>query len=123
MCLRLQARWESDRQCRYIASKGAINSLALHLARTLAPEIRVNAVCPGMITTRWFVDGIGMEGLEMLKAQYERSTPLARACSAEDVAEAIVWLAGGARTVKGELVLLDSGMHLGNALQIARPAS
>lgn len=107
----------------YIASKGAINSLTLHLARTLAPEIRVNAVCPGMITTRWFVDGIGREGFEMLKAQYERSTPLGRACTAEDVAEAIVWLADGARTVTGELVLLDSGMHLGNAPQIVRPAT
>jgi 3-oxoacyl-[acyl-carrier protein] reductase len=99
----------------YIASKGAVNSLTLHLARALAPEIRVNAVCPGMITTRWFVDGIGEQAYEKLKAQYEQSTPLARACTAEDVAEAVVWLLEGARTVTGELILLDSGMHLGAA--------
>ena len=97
----------------YIASKGAVNSMTLHLARALAPEIRVNAVCPGLITTRWFVDGVGQEAYEGFKAGYEQSTPLARACTAEDVAEAIVWLVDGARTVTGELLLLDAGMHLG----------
>ncbi len=108
----------------YIASKGAINSLTLHLARALAPQIRVNAVCPGLITTRWFVDGVGREQYERLKAQYEQSTPLGRACTAEDVAEAVVWLLDGARTVTGELVLLDSGMHLGRVpTVVARPPS
>ena len=105
----------------YVASKGAINAMTLHLARALAPEIRVNAVCPGLITTRWFVDGIGQEAYEKIKAQYERTTPLARACSAEDVAEAVLWLIDGARTVTGELILLDSGMHLGAPPAIVRP--
>jgi 3-oxoacyl-[acyl-carrier protein] reductase len=89
--------------------------MTLHLARALAPEIRVNAVCPGLITTRWFVEGAGQAGFERLKAAYERTTPLQRACTAEDVAEAVIWLLDGARTVTGELVLLDAGMHLGAA--------
>ena len=97
----------------YIASKGAINSMTLHLARVLSPEVRVNAVCPGMITTRWFVDGLGREAYEKTKAHYEASTPLATACNAEDVADAVVWLIDGARTTTGELLMLDSGMHLG----------
>lgn len=104
----------------YVASKGAVNSMTLHLARSLAPEIRVNAVCPGLITTRWFVDGIGAANYEHLKAQYEQSTPLGRACTAEDVAEAVVWLIDGARTVTGELILLDSGMHLGRSGAVVR---
>jgi 3-oxoacyl-[acyl-carrier protein] reductase len=104
----------------YVASKGAVNALTLHLARALAPEIRVNAVCPGLITTRWFTEGIGAENYEKLKAQYEQSTPLGRACSAEDVAESVLWLMEGARTVTGELILLDSGMHLGRAPTIVR---
>jgi 3-oxoacyl-[acyl-carrier protein] reductase len=97
----------------YIASKGAVNAMTLHLARTLAPEIRVNAVCPGLITSRWFVDGIGQAGFEKIKASYEQNVPLGRASTPEDVAEAIVWLVDGAKTMTGELLLLDSGMHLG----------
>ena len=99
----------------YVASKGAINAMTLHLARSLAPQIRVNAVCPGLVTTRWFSDGVGQEAYESIRQAYERATPLARACSAEDVAEAVAWLVDGARTVTGELILLDSGMHLGAA--------
>jgi 3-oxoacyl-[acyl-carrier protein] reductase len=95
----------------YIASKGAVNSMTLHLARSLAPEVRVNAVCPGLITTRWFTDGVGAEAAQKGRAAYEAGVPLQNACAPEDVAEAIVYLLG-AKTVTGELLLLDSGMHL-----------
>jgi 3-oxoacyl-[acyl-carrier protein] reductase len=97
----------------YIASKGALNAMTLHFARALAPEVRVNAVCPGLITTRWFADGIGQEAADRLRATYESSVPLGTASSADDVADAVVWLIAGARTVTGELLLLDGGMHLG----------
>jgi len=99
----------------YIASKGALNAMTLHLARALAPEIRVNAVCPGLITSRWFTRGMGEAAYDKVRAAYEADVPLGVACSPEDVAEAIVWLADGARTVTGELLLLDSGTHLGRA--------
>lgn len=102
----------------YIASKGALNALTLYLARALAPEVRVNAVCPGLITSRWFSDGIGQEGYEKLKAQYEQTAPLGQACTPEDVAEAVVWLVDGARTISGELVLLDAGIHLGGRVNV-----
>ncbi len=98
----------------YVASKGAVNAMTLHFARAMAPEVRVNAVCPGLITTRWFVDGIGAEGYEKLRAMYEGNAPLGRASTAEDVADAVLWLVEGARTVTGELLLLDSGFHLGS---------
>jgi 3-oxoacyl-[acyl-carrier protein] reductase len=107
----------------YIASKGGVNAMTLHWARVLAPEVRVNAVCPGLITTRWFVDGVGQEAYERLKAQYEASVPLGQASTAEDVAEAVVWLATGARTMTGELLLLDGGMHLGKAPTVVRSAT
>lgn len=99
----------------YIASKGALNSMTLYLARALAPDIRVNAVCPGLITSRWFVEGLGQEGFDKVKAITESIAPLERASTPEDVAEAIVWLTTGARTMTGELLLLDGGVHLGGA--------
>jgi NAD(P)-dependent dehydrogenase (short-subunit alcohol dehydrogenase family) len=52
----------------YIASKGAVNVMTLYFARAMAPDVRVNAVCLGFIATRWFVDGLGQEGYEKIKA-------------------------------------------------------
>src|SRR6185312_8920080 len=43
----------------YAASKGALNTMTLSLARALAPLIRVNTVCPGYIDTPWFTKGRG----------------------------------------------------------------
>ena len=97
----------------YIMSKGALNTLTLHLAKQLAPEIRVNAVCPGLITSRWFVEGVGQENFEKIRASSEQMAPLQTASSPEDVADAIVWLVTGARTVTGDLLKVDAGVHLG----------
>jgi len=98
----------------YVASKGAMNSLTLHFARQLAPEIRVNAVCPALITSRWFDQGLGPGGLDRAIAATEQHTPLRRPSTPEDVAEAIVWLTCAAPTVTGELLMIDGGTHLGS---------
>lgn len=97
----------------YIASKGALNAMTLYFARALAPAVRVNAVCPGLIETRWFTQGVGADAYARIKDGFEAQVPLQRAATADDVAEAIVWLAHGARSTTGELVLIDGGMHLG----------
>ena len=52
----------------YAASKGAMNTMTLSLARSLAPEIRVNAVCPGFIGTRWFKDEMSAEQYAKMEA-------------------------------------------------------
>ncbi len=97
----------------YVASKGALNAMTLSLARALAPEIRVNAICPGLIETRWHLSRFSTEDYAKFKANYEKIVPLAKAASADDVAEVAVWLLEGASQVTGETILVDGGLHLG----------
>jgi 3-oxoacyl-[acyl-carrier protein] reductase len=97
----------------YIASKGALNAMTLALARSLAPEIRVNAVCPALIETRWHLQRYNKEDYARFKASYERTVPLGKAASPDDVAEVAIWLIEGADLVTGESILVDAGLHLG----------
>ncbi len=100
----------------YAASKGAMITMTLSLARALAPKIRVNAVCPGYIDTPWFGRGMDAERLEGLRKTVAGSTPLKVASTAEDIAGAAVFLASAAaRHVTGETLIVDAGSHLGGA--------
>lgn len=98
----------------YACSKGALNTLTLSLARALGPEIRVNAVCPGFIATRWFSDPLGEAGMQRLVEAQEATTPLRRAGTPEDVAESVLFLADqGSQHITGVTLVTDAGMHLG----------
>jgi len=100
----------------YACSKGALNTLTLSLARALGPEIRVNAVCPGFIATRWFSDPLGEAGMQRIIAAQEATTPLRRAGTPEDIAKSILFLADeGSEHITGVTLLSDAGMHLGLA--------
>ena len=70
----------------YAASKGALNTMTLSLARALAPLIRVNTVCPGYIDTPWFTKGRGVEGAAKVRDAVIAKVPLKLASTAEDVA-------------------------------------
>lgn len=97
----------------YAASKGAMNTMTIDLARALAPEIRVNAVCPGFVGTRWFKDALGQEAHDRMVAGQIRITPLRRAGMPEDVAESVVFFcAEGAQHITGEFLMVDAGLHL-----------
>ena len=99
----------------YAASKGALTTMTLSLARALAPKIRVNAVCPGFIDTPWFDKGDPGQRDRMREAVIA-GTPLKAASQAEDIAEATVFLASrAARHITGETLLVDAGTHLGFA--------
>ena len=104
----------------YTASKGALNTMTLSLARALGPEIRVNTICPGFIQGRWLRGGMGDEVYEAAKAAQERTTPLRKAGTPEDMAEAAVWFIEGASLITGEILIVDAGAHLGAAPLIAR---
>ena len=100
----------------YSASKGALNTLTLSLARSLGPEIRVNAVCPGMVKTRWLQQGWGAERYDRALEKMEASMPLKEVSGPDEIAEPIVWLLDAAAHVTGEIISVDAGMHLGFAV-------
>ncbi len=89
----------------YACSKAAVSHMTRLLANSLGPEIRVNAVAPGLVDTPWTADWDFVR--EFVKAQ----APLQRTATPEDVAEVIVGLARSTY-VTGEVVLVDGGLHL-----------
>ena len=96
----------------YVASKAALNIMTLSLARALAPEVRVNTVCPGLFESRWWSDGLGQEGSDKLREQFIEAVPLKAAATVESIADTIMWLLEGAGFITGETLMIDSGMHL-----------
>jgi NAD(P)-dependent dehydrogenase (short-subunit alcohol dehydrogenase family) len=105
----------------YATSKGALNTMTLSLARALAPKIRVNAICPGFIDTRWFTEGLGEERTSRIRENIANTTPLRVASKPEDVADAALFLISDAsRHITGEALLIDGGMHLGASPQARR---
>jgi NAD(P)-dependent dehydrogenase (short-subunit alcohol dehydrogenase family) len=105
----------------YAATKGALNTMTLSLARALAPAIRVNAICPGFIGTRWFKDKMDEDQYQRMEASVAAATPLNVASGPDDIADsALFFLSDASRHVTGETLLVDAGTHLGYAPLTAR---
>jgi 3-oxoacyl-[acyl-carrier protein] reductase len=97
----------------YTASKAALHSTTLSLARALAPLIRVNAVCPGYMDTPWWSKR-GQDAAEELRQLVRSKAPLQIASTAEDVAEVVMFLASPAsRNMTGDITVADAGWLLG----------
>jgi NAD(P)-dependent dehydrogenase (short-subunit alcohol dehydrogenase family) len=94
----------------YNVTKAAL----LHLSRQLALElgaagVRVNAVAPGLIRTR-FAERLWKD--DALRGQFERTNPLGRIGEPEEVAEAIVFLASSAASyINGHILVVDGGSN------------
>jgi 3-oxoacyl-[acyl-carrier protein] reductase len=91
----------------YAASKAGLINLTRSLARTLAPEVRVNAVAPGHVDSPWQKDWPE----DRKRATVER-TPLKRACTPDDIAETIFFLCAGAAMITGQTIIVDGGLTL-----------
>ena len=87
----------------YCASKGALNTLTKSLARAFGPDVRVNAVAPGPILTRW------LEGRDAQIQKYLEQAALAKAATPEDIAVAVVFLAVGSALTTGQVLVVDGG--------------
>lgn len=92
----------------YGASKAGVINLTMNLARALAPEVRVNAVAPGSVATPWQA-----EWPEERRRKAAEKALLKRHCTAEEIAEAIVFLATTTAPITGQTLVVDAGLMLG----------
>lgn len=108
----------------YACSKGALNTMTLSLARALAPNIRVNAICPGYMDTPWFSKALDAEAVERTRQVAIERSALKVASTANDVAGAAVFLASPSSChITGETLLVDAGTHLGYVPRSRHPYS
>jgi 3-oxoacyl-[acyl-carrier protein] reductase len=97
----------------YAASKGALNTMTISLARALAPEIRVNAVCPGFVATPWFSGRFGQDAAARIAEEQAKAAPLNRAADGDEIARTVLFFCGPeSRHITGEALLTDGGLHL-----------
>lgn len=89
----------------YAVSKAALNHLTVLLAKALGPQVRVNAVAPGIIDSPWTA------GFADHRAHARESIPMRGLGTVDDVAEAVVYLAS-ARYVTGEILVVDGGLQV-----------
>ncbi|WP_026928918.1 SDR family NAD(P)-dependent oxidoreductase [Glycomyces tenuis] len=95
----------------YGVSKAAMLQLTRNLAVALAPEVRVNAVAPGTVATRWQTGLHGEAGFEAMARKERERVPLDRTSGPEHVAQAVIGLLG-MDMVTGEALIVDGGKHV-----------
>ncbi len=89
----------------YAASKAALNHMTVLLAKVVGPEVRVNAVAPGLIDTPWTAEW------DVVREAVRQTAPLKRSGQPGDVAEVILALAT-ASYVTGQVVVVDGGLTI-----------
>jgi 3-oxoacyl-[acyl-carrier protein] reductase len=91
----------------YATSKAGVINLTRSLARTLAPDVRVNAVASGFVESPWNRDWPAERKTESIER-----TPLKRACTPADIAETIFFLCAGGAMITGQTIIVDGGLTL-----------
>ena len=89
----------------YAASKAALNHVTRMLAAALGPDVRVNAVAPGLVDTAMTKDWVEAHDL------WNSSSPMRRPAQPSDVADLIASTLGSSY-LTGEVILLDGGLNL-----------
>jgi 3-oxoacyl-[acyl-carrier protein] reductase len=91
----------------YAASKGAVETMTLILARELrGRDITVNAVAPGPTATELFFEGKDQETIDRIAAQ----PPLARLGAPADIAEVVSFIAGPGHWINGQVIYANGGI-------------
>ena len=96
----------------YAASKGAVSTLTLSLARALAPDIRVNAIAPGYVSGGLPSRVLDGDQLKAVEDKYLVTQALPRLLQVNEVAGLAYFLVAGAPGITGEVIRMDNGLHL-----------
>jgi 3-oxoacyl-[acyl-carrier protein] reductase len=96
----------------YAASKGAVSTLTLSLARALAPDIRVNAIAPGYVSGGLPSRVLDGDKLKAVEEKYLVTQALPRLLQVDEVAGLAYFLVAGAPGITGEVIRMDNGLHL-----------
>ena len=95
----------------YSAAKAGVAAITASAALEYGPQIRVNAVSPGMILTP-LTEPL-LQFLPHERERYERTTPVGRIGRPEDIADVVVFLCSDmARFITGQNIVVDGGMTL-----------
>ena len=96
----------------YAASKGAMVTLTMSLARVLGPQIRVNAICPGFVQGEWLEQGLGKENYQKMLERAKAIAPLNDTATPERIAQTVAGIITGMDWTTGETFIVDGGSHL-----------
>jgi 3-oxoacyl-[acyl-carrier protein] reductase len=95
----------------YGVSKAGVLQLTRGLALALAPDVRVNSVSPGLVSTRWFRSRFGDEANKELETSFATSTPLGVIASADHVAQAVMAFVEN-DLLTGQDLVVDGGKNV-----------
>ncbi|HCP72799.1 MAG TPA: hypothetical protein DIT91_05165 [Actinobacteria bacterium] len=112
----IAAKIGSDGYSAYSATKGAVDSLTIGLALELAPKIRVNAVAPGWIETKFTVEGLEKSTDPVAyRKEVEKMHALGRVGLPDEIANVIAWLLSEKSSfLTGTTVTADGGYLVKN---------
>jgi 3-oxoacyl-[acyl-carrier protein] reductase len=95
----------------YGVSKAGVLQLTRSLAVALAPDVRVNSVSPGLVSTRWFRQRFGDEAAEKQESGFAAITPLGVIANPDDVAQAVMSLVEN-DIITGQDLVVDGGKNI-----------
>lgn len=90
---------------RSVDAKAALNHTTVLLAKALGPDVRVNAIAPGLVDTPWTADW------HEIRVAVEQSAPMRRSATPEDMTDLAVALARSTY-ITGQVVAVDGGLGL-----------
>jgi 3-oxoacyl-[acyl-carrier protein] reductase len=95
----------------YAVSKAGVLQLTRALAIALAPDVRVNSVSPGLVSTRWFRQNFGDEAADAQEGSFAATTPLAAIANPDNIAQAVMALIEN-DMLTGQDLVVDGGKNI-----------